>query len=260
MTVRISILTPCFNAASTIERAIHSVQMQGYPDFEHIVVDGGSTDGTVEILKRYPHLKWISEPDRGQSDAMNKAIRMATGDVMTFLNADDEFFPDVFADVAKRFEESPEVNMVIGQYERRKSNYSVIVTPKLNAQTVIGYIGDWPANPVSYFYNAELQNRIGPFPVRNHYTMDYWWMLRALKLAIPVYSERVFGCFHSYGDNKTSDKISSIRSRRTVLMQFLLSVQGARHLPTWIKTRYWHYLYRQAMKTAGGKPGAETST
>ena len=249
MNRRISILTPCFNSAATIERAIHSVQLQGHDNVEHIVVDGASTDGTVDILKRYPHLRWISEPDQGQSDAMNKAMRMATGDVMTFLNADDEFFAGAFACADRLFDQSPHADMVIGRYELRKATCNVVVKPRLVPESVVGGIGDWPGNPVSYFYKADLQNRIGPFPKENHYTMDFWWMLRALSLATPVYSDEVFGCFHCYGDNKSSDRENVIRCRKLELMKYMLSIRGVKHVPIWLKTRYWHYLYRQRLKS-----------
>ena len=87
---------------------------QDYDEWEHIVVDGGSTDGTVEILKKYPHLKWVSEPDRGQSDAMNKAFTMSSGEVIAYLNADDEFAESAFSRVAGVFRENAGYQVVIG--------------------------------------------------------------------------------------------------------------------------------------------------
>ena len=86
---RISIVTPSFNQGRYIASTIESVLAQEYPNVEHIVVDGSSTDGTVEILKQYPHLKTFSEPDRGQGEAINKGFRLATGEIWGFLNSDD---------------------------------------------------------------------------------------------------------------------------------------------------------------------------
>jgi glycosyltransferase involved in cell wall biosynthesis len=88
----ISIITPSFNSGKYIERAIQSVLCQEYDNWEHIIVDGGSTDGTLEILKKYSHLKWTSEPDKGIYDAMNKGIDMARGEWVYFMGADDELF------------------------------------------------------------------------------------------------------------------------------------------------------------------------
>ena len=83
--MKISIITPSYNQGRFIEDAIRSVLEQDYPDFEHIVVDNCSTDNTLDVLRKYPHIRWISEPDRGQSHALNKGFRMATGDVLAWL-------------------------------------------------------------------------------------------------------------------------------------------------------------------------------
>ena len=101
--MKISILTPSYNSGKYIERAIESVVDQGYDNWEHIIVDGGSTDGTAVILKKYPHLKWISEPDKGQSDAMNKAFEMSNGDIIGYLNADDWYELSIFSLIADVF-------------------------------------------------------------------------------------------------------------------------------------------------------------
>ena len=104
--MKISVVTVCWNSAATLRDAIDSVARQGREGFEveHIVVDGGSTDGTVEILKSCEGVRWVSEPDRGTYDAMNKGIRMATGDVVGILNADDVLASDdVLAAVAAAF-------------------------------------------------------------------------------------------------------------------------------------------------------------
>ena len=82
--LKISVITPSLNSGAYIEEAIQSVLAQQYPNFEHIIVDGGSADETLEILRRYQHLKWISEPDRGQSHAMNKGFRMSSGDIIGY--------------------------------------------------------------------------------------------------------------------------------------------------------------------------------
>ena len=110
---KISIVTPSFNQAPFIEENIQSVLQQNYPSFEHIVIDGGSTDGTIEILKKYSHLRWISEPDRGQSHALNKGFNTATGDIIGWLNADDTYCENILHVVAQHFIH-PEVMVVYG--------------------------------------------------------------------------------------------------------------------------------------------------
>ena len=111
---KISVVTPCFNSTATIRETIESVRQQGYPDFEHIVFDGGSTDGTVELLKEYPHLIWVSEKDAGHYHAMNKGIERATGEVVAILNADDCYRPGALAAVGAAFAAHPDWDGLFG--------------------------------------------------------------------------------------------------------------------------------------------------
>src|SRR5690242_11235657 len=90
---KVSVVTPVFNGRHTLRETIRSVLQQDYPNYEHIIVDGGSTDGTLDILKEYPSLIWSSEKDEGHYDAMNKGILKATGEIVNILNADDCYRP-----------------------------------------------------------------------------------------------------------------------------------------------------------------------
>ncbi len=105
---KISVITPCFNSVHTIRETIESVHQQNYPNLEHIIMDGGSKDGTLAILQAYPHLNWVSEKDSGHFDAMNKGIAKATGEFIVVLNADDCFRPGVLEKVATAFAAHPE--------------------------------------------------------------------------------------------------------------------------------------------------------
>ena len=111
--IMISIITPSFNRAEMITNAIASVLGQGFEAFEHIIVDGGSTDGTLQLLKRYPHLRVIGGPDRGMYDALNKGLEAATGEIIGFLNTDDTYAEGIFPIVASKFND-PEVMAVAG--------------------------------------------------------------------------------------------------------------------------------------------------
>jgi len=110
----ISVITPCFNSQVTIRDTIKSVLAQDYQDWEHLVIDGGSTDATTKILSEYGHLKWISEKDSGHYDAMNKGVALARGEVVVILNADDSFRPQTLSRVAQAFSEHPEWDGLFG--------------------------------------------------------------------------------------------------------------------------------------------------
>lgn len=118
----ISIVTPSFNQARFLEECLRSVKEQNYPSIEHIVVDGASTDGTVELLKKYSalpgweHLRWVSEPDRGQSEALNKGFRMAKGNLIGWLNADDSYLPGCFEQIAEYSRKHETVDVFYGDY------------------------------------------------------------------------------------------------------------------------------------------------
>jgi glycosyltransferase involved in cell wall biosynthesis len=113
-TPRISIVTPCLEMGAFIEDAIRSVQSQGYPNFEHIIIDAGSRDQTLKILEHYPHLRWVSEKDRGQSDGLNKGFRIATGDIVGWLNADEYYLPGAFRAIAQAAEANPRADLFYG--------------------------------------------------------------------------------------------------------------------------------------------------
>ena len=116
MPPKLSIVTPSFNQGRFLEETILSVLDQNYPDLEYIVIDGGSTDKSVDVIKRYEkHLAyWISEKDRGQVHAINKGIEKTTGDIFGFINSDDLYLPGTFATVAEHFETHPESEWVCG--------------------------------------------------------------------------------------------------------------------------------------------------
>lgn len=203
----ISVLTPSFNSGKFIERAIRSVQNQSYSEWEHIIVDGGSNDETVKILEKHPHLKWLTEPDRGQSDAMNKAFRISTGDLIVYLNADDEFEPDTFEFVVKYFQERPDCMLLVGNLFQIFPDQKFEITPSSDLiQILTPWPPRFPLNPLSYFYKREVQEKIGNFPVANHFSMDYWFLLRAY-LKFPIHqTKKVFGKFHFHNANKSSDE------------------------------------------------------
>ncbi|GAB3195601.1 glycosyltransferase involved in cell wall biosynthesis [Pontibacter aydingkolensis] len=221
--MKISVITICYNAVLYIDRAIHSVLKQDYDNWEHIVIDGGSTDGTVEVLKKYNHLKWVSESDRGQSDAMNKGFKESSGEIIIYLNADDELNHGLFSFVANHFISSPETDMLVMNLLSINSGKEIYTTPSTSLKEILRYNPcRFPLNPVSYAYRKGLQYKTGLFPVNNHYAMDYWFLIRAYLFGNIQYKDFLGGTFYFDGNNKSADWANSCKHMKAVRDWFLI--------------------------------------
>lgn len=168
----VSIITPSFNSAATIERTIQSVLSQDYSRIEHIVVDGASSDGTVAILKRYPHLRWISEPDRGQSDALNKGFWMAQGEIIGWLNADDTYNLGAISAAVGHLLAHSETAMVYSHCnlvdEADRLTGVIVALPWKLERDLLEHRIPQP----TAFIKAEALARVGYLDTSLHYVMD----------------------------------------------------------------------------------------
>lgn len=223
MNPRISIITVSLNAARTIERAIQSVLVQGYKHVEHIIVDGGSEDNTPEVVRKYPHIKFSWEKDQGQSDAMNKGFEKSTGELIVYLNADDEFAPGVFDKVIQAYERANRsrkfmVVMDLLVEESGGLRWTAVPSAKFSDIADPGKML-FPYNPVSYFYHRHVQEVVGKFPIELRYAMDYYFLLRAYPFAEIHYEPFVAGTFYNF-DNKTSEKKNSELQGLQVLISY----------------------------------------
>jgi len=206
--LKISVLTPSYNSGKYLERAIESVLKQNYPNVEHIVADACSTDNTLDVLKKYPHIKWVSEKDKGQSDAMNKSFLMSSGDIISYLNADDYYEADVFHTVNDFFQENNTVDFLVGDLveviENDASIHPMIFAVEYK-KILLHFKYGFPFNPVAYFYKRKVQEDVGLFPIDEHYAMDYWFLLEAWRTASVTKMNKLFGVFYKTGLNKTSN-------------------------------------------------------
>lgn len=216
--MRLSIITPTLNRAHFLEEAIESVRAQDFPDCEHLIVDGGSTDGTLEMLARHPHLRVVSEPDRGLYDAINKGFRLARGEVIGWLNSDDRFALGAFAAVLAAFAD-PAVETVSGTVEffewvgaedvviRRLAGAEERALNVRNVTLGIAAIN-------ARFFRRSFCARVGEFYLRHRIAADREWLLRAALLApreavidAPVYQYR------QHDDSMTLDRAGQNVSR-----------------------------------------------
>jgi len=183
----VSIITPSYNSVAYIERTIKSVLAQDYKNIEHIIVDGGSTDGTIDIVKKYKHLRWVSEKDSGQSNAINKGFGMAKGSIIAWLNADDLYFPDAVSKSVSYLLSHPGTAMTYADCEIIDENDKAtgkIVSRNYNEFLHLAWFNVIP-QPTAFF-TKEAYLKAGPLDESLHFCMDweYWVRLgRTGKLA-----------------------------------------------------------------------------
>ena len=202
----VSVITPSYNQAQYLEETIRSVLGQDYPNLEYIIVDGGSVDGSREIIERYADRLawWVSEEDRGQTDAINKGFAHSKGDVLAWLNSDDTYQPGAVAEAVGYLNSHPEAGMVYG-----------------DANLIDGVgkaIGKFPARQTDYkrlrrgyvhipqqaaFFRASLWRQVGPLDPTFYFAMDYDLWVRLARLAPLHYHPRIWANFRLHGGAKS---------------------------------------------------------
>lgn len=203
----VSIVTPSFNQARYIEATIRSVLGQDYPALEYIIVDGGSTDGAVEVIRKYADRLawWVSEQDKGQTDALNKGFSRAKGEILAWINSDDTYQPGAVAAAVAYLLEHPEIGMVyadtnfidgsdhvIGRFPAAQTDYQRLRE---------GYVH---IPQQAAFFRADLWRRVGPLDPDFYFAMDYDLWVRLAKLAPFAYLPgRTWANFRLHHNAKT---------------------------------------------------------
>jgi len=204
---RLSLVTPTLNQAQFLEDTLLSVLNQGYPDLEYWVFDGGSTDGTQEILRRRGDrlAGWESGPDRGQSDAVNKGWQRSTGKYLWWLNGDDMLAPGALAVAARFLEENPQIDLVFGDLLRIDEQGRAVEVHRVPPFGLTGYIlGGHHVSQAGALMRREVLDRVGTLDVDLHYLMDtdYWHRL-ALAGGRIAHIPQVLALFRVHAESKT---------------------------------------------------------
>lgn len=220
----VSILTPSYNAAAFIQQTIYSVLAQDYPYLEHIVVDAASTDGTVHILEKYNHcLHWVSEPDAGQSDALNKAIKLATGEIICWLNADDLFATRSSVRQAASFLiENPDITLLYSDayiIDEKGQVVGQTYAPDFDYERLL--LGNIIPG-VTPFFRAEAIEVTGGFDVSLRYMMDYDLWLRIARHFRAYKFPEILGCFRLCTGTKSSEHPEHFRVEQIRIYDKLL--------------------------------------
>ena len=210
MDLKFSIIVPSYNQGDFISQTIDSILNQSYKNVEILVIDGGSTDSTIEVLKKYgENIFWLSEKDRGQTHAINKGLALAKGDIITFINSDDYYLDGTLENVARRFqsnkgkfwltgdyiivnEQGERIQLLVGKY---KSFFRKFIS--FNLLTVLN-----PINQPSTFFRRELIQKLQHFKEELHYTMDYEFYLRAIKIDRPIVISDKLSAFRIHENSK----------------------------------------------------------
>jgi len=231
--MKISIVVPSFNQGRFLKACIDSILIQNIPNTEVLVYDAGSTDNTVEVLKSYgDKIYWVSQADRGQTDAINRGLQKSTGDILAYLNSDDIYFPGAFAKVLKTFSANPNCMAIYGRSNHLKENGDFL--EPYNTQP-------WNYDKLLYecficqpgtFWRRELNERYGLFDDRLNYCMDYEYWLRAGRhVHFHYLDDFVIAGSRLYEDNKTLGQKVPVHKEITSMVA-LINSDAAFH---WLK-------------------------
>lgn len=205
---KISIITPSYNQAQFLERTIISVLNQNYPNMELIVIDGGSTDNSMEIIKKYEKYLtyWISEPDKGQSDAINKGLRIAKGDILAWQNSDDIYLPGAFNKVGEIYKKNTRTDLVFGNIYLIDSNDKInnemrYVPFSLNDLLYF----DWNIGSQAAFWSRRLMDKVGLLRDDISTCFDFDWFIRLGRNAKEIrFIKDFLGAYRIHEDAKLS--------------------------------------------------------
>ncbi|HXG51586.1 MAG TPA: glycosyltransferase family 2 protein [candidate division Zixibacteria bacterium] len=232
---RITVVTPSFNQSSFIEETIRSVLLQGYPDLQYVVMDGGSTDGSVEIIRKYSRWidYWTSGPDGGQSAAINRGLEIGTGDFAAWINSDDMLFPNALFHHATRIGFN-EGTVYIGQCAYLDVHGRITRMHRSRIRTLeellrVPEVWRQGGNIVQpeVLFPRQLALRVGGLDVNNHYSMDYdLWGRFLIAGACFQCTDVPFGMLRSHRDQKTTDGLRTTESLVRTALKLLEQADG----------------------------------
>jgi len=210
---KLSIVTPSFNQGDFLEQTIKSVLSQNYPNLEYIIMDGGSTDNSIEIIEKYSsHLSfWKSMPDKGQSAAIREGFQRATGDIFAYINSDDYYLKDSFSNIIKIFHKYPNIQWVTGQgivvNENNIFQYKY-KKPKITINNMV-YLCNCVFQPAT-FWRKELYMMVGGINSNYSFSFDYDLFLHFLEHTPPILVNKEISAFRIHNKSKTMNILYNV--------------------------------------------------
>ena len=225
---KVSIVTPSYNQAQYLEKTILSVINQDYPNIEYIIIDGGSTDGSQEIIKKYESkiTYWVSEKDNGQSDAINKGFRKCTGEIVAWINSDDLYVEGALSRVVKYFNEHPDVDMVHGNIDFVDEHGKFMKNVKTGDFTLQQLLVTNRVSQPSVFFKRKIFDQIGYLNESLHYIMDYDFWIKVARMSAIGHTGFTIAQFRLHGESKTVSNSDLFLIENLTLLDQLLTKQG----------------------------------
>lgn len=257
--MKLSILLVVLNNKAFIAQAMDNFLAQSCPEAELLVMDGASTDGTLSIIEayaaRYPTIRYVSEKDAGQSDAMNKGLRIANGEFVSFLNVDDYYSEGVLNEVVEMLYADASIDFITGNCNVWDAQGELIYInrpfPMEKHHVLSGY--HFPVNPTAYFYRKSIHEKVGFYNEKNHYNMDLEFIVQTVLHYKITYVDRIWGNFRMLPNSKTfsdqSNRQLEIR-KNELLSTYLRKTSYYVQLQVWLyrmkKKQYplIHYFFR----------------
>ena len=247
-TPKISIITPSFNQVDFLERTLLSVLEQDYPNIEYIVIDGGSTDGSVDLIKKYERrlAYWVSEKDRGQAHAINKGLERATGDWVAWQNSDDTYYPGAFSQLAAVAQSNGSAQLIIGNMNLIDRDDQILRDLKYVRRTYSSLLSEGMIlSNQSAFWQRKVHQELGLLSESLDCAFDYEWFLRLLAEGRQTaHVNTTGGALRVHGDTKTSN-------RQDVFDREFEQIRSGRE-PSALDKRY-HQFRRMCLMLAQGE-------
>lgn len=262
---KISIITPSYNQVEFLERTIKSVLDQGYPNLEYIIIDGGSTDGSIDIIRKYAErlAYWVSEPDQGQTNAINKGFEIATGEWVAWQNSDDIYYPGCFAALAAASGRYPEADLIIGdinlidRYDKvlRDIRY---VRPSYEAMLAEGMV----LTNQAAFWRRRVHAKVGLLSESLHFAFDYEWFLRLTMGHKGAHVNEIWGGYRLHDATKTAnqqqrflDENRSILRSHPIVPGWKRHIYKLRRMALMLAEGSWGYVFRGLYLRSVGRDG-----